>query len=208
MKITIHNSILHTAAREKGRYSIDGVCIHESGVVSATDGRCFSVRKLAAGHEPIGKMEKTIVPSAIMPKPTTKPKMVSVEVNGLEATGLHVSVARNGDAVPTGPEVSLPVIDETYPPISDVGPRVDEADQYALVSLNPDLLHKVCQAVRDPENGCVTLCVRIGAPNKPVMVVGHGEDAGAGVLMPVNGGEPLVMKSRYETGAKLIQSAQ
>ena len=208
MKITIHNSILHTAAREKGRYSIDGVCIHESGVVSATDGRCLSVRKMATGHEPDGKLAKTIVPAEIMPKPTKNPKLVSVTVGGGQATGLHVSVAKNGKAVPAGSEVSLPVIDGTYPPISDVGPQVDEADQYALVSLNPDLLHKVCQAVRDPENGCVTLCVRIGAPNKPVMVVGHGEDAGAGVLMPVNGGKPLVMKSRYETGAKLIQSAQ
>lgn len=212
MQVIVSNQILHAAAKENSRYAINGFCVHKTGVLSATDGRMLAIRRQvqdgsgADRYPSTDPIKKTIVPREIMPNATKKPKTVKIEVDGTECAATPVVEAKNR-ITDSGVKVSGQAVEGTFPPVVDIFPGPDTRDKYEMVSFNPAMLAKLAQAVEDPENGMITLCVRKDSPLKPMIVIGHGEQGGVGMLMPVNG-DADTYTERFENAVKLGRMAE
>lgn len=155
-------------------------------ILTATDGKLAAFVPAQVAEKEERASGRFIIPQAAVKgcKRTRKGPMPCVSLNGAAE-------------IPGGPSFPLPDQAASFPPVEDVIPSDEIIGKGFVVSLNPELLAKLADALGSGDR--VSLVIDATA-KKPIVVVASGTapEGAVGLLMPVDSESASVRKDAVE----------
>ena len=191
-RIEIPSPVHHAAAKpgESRRFTFEEVAafVPASGpaILTATDGKLAAFVPAQVAEKEERASGRFIIPHAAVKgcRRTRKGPMPCVSLNGAAE-------------IPGGPSFPLPDQAASFPPVEDVIPSDEIIGKGFVVSLNPELLAKLADALGSGDR--VSLVIDATA-KKPIVVVASGTapEGAVGLLMPVDSQAETVRKDAVE----------